>query len=96
MNIKLKKFGITLTSRQLGRESFLAIESALERIPKEEIVTIDFEGVTTFSPSWGDEFLSPLLNIFKERLVLKNTNNASVRATLALLKKINNMEFTIE
>jgi len=47
----------------------------------------------TFTPSWGDEFLSPLLDKFKDNLVLKNTENLSVQATLRLLEKIHNKKF---
>lgn len=93
MIIKLKNFGTTLTSRQLGRESFLAIESSLERVSENEEIIINFDEVTTFSPSWGDEFLTPLLNLFKDRLILKNTNNASVKATISLLEKVNKIKF---
>lgn len=90
MIIFLKKFGTTLNSRQFGKESFAAFVSSLRNIKTDEEIIVDFEGVVTFTPSWGDEFLSPLFNRFGERLVLKNTENPSVQATLKLLKKIKN------
>lgn len=89
MKIYLKKFGTMLISRQSGRESFAAFQSNLKEVSEKEILEIDFEGVITFSPSWGDEFLSPLFRKFNERLVLINTGNSSVKATLELLDKIN-------
>ncbi len=47
------------------------------------------EGVITFTPSWGDEFLTNLGNeVGNDNLVFKNTENPSVKATLELLKKI--------
>ncbi len=95
MIIELKKFGTTLISRQTGREAFSALQSLLKDVSDSENIEIDFEGVLTFSPSWGDEFLTPLLNIYGERLVLKNTKNPSVKATLEILQKTTNKAFNI-
>jgi STAS-like domain of unknown function (DUF4325) len=95
MHIKLKKFGTTLISRQSGKEAFLAFQSTIVDIAKDENVEIDFDGVITFSPSWGDEFLTPLLNQFGDRLVLFPTNNPSVKITIKLLEDINKRSFTI-
>ncbi len=96
MTIFLKKFGTTLSGRHLGRESLAAFKPTIRDIKKDEKVVIDFEGVMTFTPSWGDEFLSPLLNKFGKRLSLKNTENLSVKATIELLEKIHKIKFTIE
>jgi hypothetical protein len=87
MKIELKKFGTTLISRQTGREAFSALQPFLNDIKTVEIIEIDFTSVLTFSPSWGDEFLTPLLNIYGDRLILKNTSNPSVQATLEILEK---------
>ncbi len=92
MIIKLKKFGTTLISRQTGREAFLALQSFLRDVKKNENIEVDFKGVLTFSPSWGDEFLTPLLNMFGKRLSVKNTGNPSVQATLEILQKITGKE----
>ena len=62
MIIYLKKFGTTLNSRQFGRESLAAFKSSLENIKEKEGVIVDFKGVITFTPSWGDEFLGFLFN----------------------------------
>jgi len=90
------KFGTTLTGRQFGKESFSAFEPSLREIKDNENIEVDFEGVITFTPSWGDEFLSSLFNRFKNRVTLKNTENPSVQATLKLLEKIYNKRFKIE
>ncbi|MFA4880223.1 MAG: DUF4325 domain-containing protein [Candidatus Doudnabacteria bacterium] len=87
MIIEIKKFGTTLISRQTGREAFLALQPFLKDVKEGEIIEVDFDGVLTFSPSWGDEFLTPLFNIYGDRLVLKNTSNPSVQATLDILGK---------
>ncbi len=96
MIIFLRKFGTTLNSRQFGKESFAAFGPSLKDIKKDEEVIVDFEGVITFNPSWGDEFLTCLLNRFGERLILKNTDNPSVQATLKFLAKIHKINFRME
>jgi len=96
MTIFLRKFGTTLNGRQFGRESFAAFESSLRKVKNNEEVIVDFEGVVTFTPSWGDEFLSPLFNRFGKCLILKNTDNLSVQFTLKLLEKVHKINFRIE
>jgi len=93
MTIFLKKFGTTSNGRQFGKESLAAFESSLRDIKDDEKIIVDFEGVVTFTPSWGDEFLGPLFNRFGEQLVLKNTENPSVQATLKLLGRIYEKDF---
>lgn len=93
MIIYLKKFGTTLNGRQFGKESYSAFKPTLREIKENEEVEIDFEGIVTFTPSWGDEFLSPILFEFGKRLVLKNTKNPSVQATLDLLEDIHKKKF---
>ncbi|OGZ65207.1 MAG: hypothetical protein A2998_01130 [Candidatus Staskawiczbacteria bacterium RIFCSPLOWO2_01_FULL_37_25b] len=94
MIIELKKFGTTLISRQTGKEAFSALQPFLKDIKEDEIIEVNFDGVLTFSPSWGDEFLTPLLNTYEDRLILKNTSNLSVQATLEILEKITAKTFS--
>lgn len=96
MIIEIKKFGTTLISRQTGKEAALACQTILRGVGNDEIVEIDFAGVLTFSPSWGDEFLSPLLNAYGQRLVLKNAGNPSVQATLEILQTSTGRKFRIK
>ena len=93
MIIRLKKFGTTLISRQTGKEALAAFEPVLRTLKKNEKVEIDFAGVVTFTPSWGDEFLTPLQKRYKEKLTLKNIKNPSVLATLQILEEINKKKF---
>jgi len=93
MNIELKKFGTTLVSRQSGKEAFLAFSPTLESTSDKDGVVIDFASVITFSPSWGDEFITPIYKKYKDRLILKNTSNSSVVATLKILEDINKTSF---
>lgn len=93
MRIELKKFGTTLTSRQAGNEAWKALQSQLRDLALEEHLEIDFGGVLTLSPSWGDEFLTPILEQFKGRLTLHPSDNLSVQATLRLLEEIHKEKF---
>ncbi|MBI1866621.1 MAG: DUF4325 domain-containing protein [Candidatus Staskawiczbacteria bacterium] len=95
MIIELKKFGTILISRQTGKEAALASQSFFVGINENEIIEVDFDGVLTFSPSWGDEFLTPLLNKYGDRLILKNTSNPSVKATIEILQTSIGKQFKI-
>ena len=95
MRIELKKFGTTLISRQTGSEALKAFQSTLRELKSDEVLEIDFLGVLTFSPSWGDEFLTPLLKQLGDRLVLLPSDNLSVQATIKLLQEINNRKFRV-
>ena len=96
MKINLKKFGTTLASRQFGKESFSAFRPSLDMLKQDEEIAVDFEGVDTFSPSWGDEFLTPLIGQYGNKVILKNTSNASVKETLEFLEEIRKYKFRIE
>ena len=96
MKLQLEKFGKTLISRELGSEAFKAFQSTLRELSKDEELEIDFSGIFTLSPSWADEFLSPLLNQLGDRLILLPSDNLSVHATLRILQEANKRPFTIK
>lgn len=85
MTIAVKKFGTTLVSRPSGKEAWLAFQPTLENVSDTEEVLVDFKEVLVLTPSWADEFLTPLRTRFGERVKLINTENASVKATLDIL-----------
>jgi len=87
MIVQLNKFGTTLVSRPSGKEAWLAFQPTLNEVPESEEIIVDFEGVIVLTPSWADEFLSPLRSKFKDNVKLQNTDNPSVAATLATLAK---------
>jgi hypothetical protein len=87
MIIDLKKFGITLVSRPSGKEAWLAFQPVLKEVPKNEKIIVDFDGVVVLTPSWADEFLTPLRENFREKVELINIKNPSVKATLEILNK---------
>lgn len=85
MLIKLEKFGTILMSRPAGRDAALALQSQLTGTAPDESLEIDFAGVAAFAPSWGDEFLRPLFKRYPGHVILLNTANPSVKATLEIL-----------
>jgi len=87
MIIFLKKFGTVLTSRQAGREALSAFLPTLNALNNHENITVDFDGVSALSPSWADEFITPLTERFGNRVTLHKSENASVILTLETLKK---------
>ena len=80
-------------SRELGSEAFKAFQPTLFELPPSDELEIDFSGVLTLSPSWADEFLSPLLEELAERLMLLPSDNLSVQATLKILQEANKRPF---
>ena len=96
MKLQLGKFGTTLISRELGSEAFKAFQPTLRELSKDEELEINFSGVLTLSPSWADEFLSPLLDQLGDRLALIPSDNLSVHATLRILKEANKQSFRIK
>ena len=95
MIIKLNKFGTTLSSRQSGKEAFAAFLSTLKKISDNEKIIIDFTGVDIFSPSWGDEFFTPLLEKNKDRVALIKSSNLSVIETIKMLEQIYSYKFKL-
>ena len=93
MRLQLEKFGKTLISRELGSEALKALQPTLRELSPDERLEVDFSGVLTLSPSWGDEFLSPLLDQLGDRLVILPSDNLSVQATLKTLQEVNKRPF---
>lgn len=93
MHIEIKKFGTVLTSRQAGKEAYAAFLPTLNAADAKEKITVDFGGVSTFSPSWGDEFLTPLKKQFGSRLFLQSSVNPSVELTIKTLEQANGFLF---
>lgn len=87
MNIELKKFGATLVSRPAGKEAWLAFQPVLKGAQPNEKITVDFDGVIVLTPSWADEFLTPLKKVFNQKVELVNISNPSVKETLSILNQ---------
>ncbi len=96
MKLQLEKFGKTLISRELGSEAFKAFQSTLRELSENDELEIDFSGVLTLSPSWADEFLTPLFNQLNDKLILLPSDNLSVQATLKILQEANKQTFKVK
>lgn len=96
MRVDLIKFGNILISRQAGKEALAAFQPSLKSISPDENLEINFSEVITFSPSWGDEFLTPLQNQFKDRLTLTNiSDNPSIIESLKIIEQTSHLPFKI-
>jgi len=86
MIIELKKFGNVLLSRPAGRDAFLSAKAYLLPNTADESFIIDFSGVDVLSPSWADEFISGLRELYgNKNITFKNTSNPSVEETLKIV-----------
>ena len=85
MKLELKKFGTNLTSRPAGKEAYLGAKAY--SLPKDlnETIEVDFDGVEVLTPSWADEFITPLMADRPGRVVLLPSGNATVKATLEII-----------
>jgi hypothetical protein len=96
MIIQLQKFGSILSSREAGQEAFNAFRPSLDALGKDEAIEIDFADIGTLSPSWADEFLCKLQDIFGDRLVLFPTENLSAKASISMLESIRGKKFKLK
>lgn len=87
MTIQLNKFGIILVSRPAGKEAWLAFQPVLNSVSADENIIVDFAGISVLTPSWADEFITPLKSRFGNKVALQNTKNPSIKATLKMLSK---------
>lgn len=89
MRIEIKKLGTVLSSRPAGKEALLSMRSSILRdVKKTEAIELDFAGVDALTPSWADEFVTPLAEEWGDMLHYVNTDNPSVKATLEFLQQI--------
>lgn len=84
MKIQLSKYGTVLISRPAGKEAFLALKAYVLG-KKEKTLEIDFGGIRVLSPSWADEFLTPLKKEYKNHLFFIPYDNPSVEASLKMI-----------
>ena len=87
MRIEIKKFGTILSSRPAGKEAWLAAKAYIIPDIKDEVVEVDFSGVQVLTPSWADEFLTPLKNIFGDKMYYLPCDNPTVKTTLEILQE---------
>lgn len=85
MKLELKRFGTNLTSRPNGKEDYLGAKAY--SLPKDlsETIEVDFDGVEVLTPSWADEFITPLMADRPGKVVLLPSRNATVKASLEII-----------
>lgn len=86
MRLELQKFGTNLSSRPAGKEAYLGAKAYTLPKDEKETIEIDFTGVEVLTPSWADEFITPLMNERPGRVTLLPTENASVKAALEIIQ----------
>ncbi|MDP2934088.1 MAG: DUF4325 domain-containing protein, partial [bacterium] len=89
MKIKLKKFGQVLSSRPAGREAWLTAQAYILPKTKTAKIEIDFDGVLVLSPSWADEFITPLRKKYGKIISFLPNKNSTVKATLEIIGQKN-------
>lgn len=86
MKIEIKKFGKLLISRPAGKEAFAAAKAYLLKDLTDQEIILDFDGVDVLSPSWADEFISGLKDLYRNaKITYLDGGNPSVKATLKIL-----------
>ncbi len=83
MKIELKKFGNILMSRPAGREAFLVMRAYFKPTHPEEKIELDFDGVDVVAPSWLDEVLTGLKELYGEsQVICLPSSNPTVEESL--------------
>lgn len=82
MKIDLAKFGDLLISRPAGREAALVVRAYFKPAAAEEPIELDFTNVKVMAPSWLDEFLQTLRQVFGDRVQCLPSNNPTVVESL--------------
>jgi len=76
MKVLMSKFNNVLNGRPSAREDFLRIKQIVNGVGKTEIIELDFEGVEVLSPSYADELLTSLKNVYgSEKISIHNTSS---------------------
>lgn len=88
MKLQISKFGKMLISRPAGKEALAAAKAYIFPKTNEKEITLDFSGVDVLTPSWADEFISGIKDLYPGiNISFVNTNNPSVEETLNILSK---------
>lgn len=87
MKIELKKFGTVLMSRPDGREAFLVIRSYFKPENLDSKIILDFTDVEVIAPSWLDEVLTPLKELYgKDKLEIIPGKSATLAGCLEIIE----------
>ena len=86
MVIEIKKFGKMLISRPAGKEAASIILSSF--IPQADVepIELDFSGVEVIAPSWLEEVLNSLKDVYGDRVVCRAYDNLSLKESLKIIQ----------
>ena len=87
MKIEMIKFGNLLISRPSGKDAWLAMQATLKTVPPKEQIILTFKGVSVLTPSWMDEFLTPLKGRFK-KIMMTDIESPVIKETIDFLEKL--------
>lgn len=87
MILEMKKFGNVLNSRPAGREAVLRAKQIINGSSDPEGIAMDFSGVEVLTPSFADEFIKGLKELYKDKNIKIQgyENNLVVKETLKSL-----------
>ncbi|MBI4404309.1 MAG: STAS-like domain-containing protein [Deltaproteobacteria bacterium] len=87
MKISLCKFGEILISRPSGREALAVMRAYQKPADDKEKIELDFTGVKVMAPSWLEEVLVGLREMYGDRVVCLPSRNPSVVESLKAIEE---------
>ena len=88
MRIEIKKFGKLLISRPAGKEAASVMLSSFKPQTDGELIELDFTDVDVIAPSWLEEVLNSLQDVYGNRVVCKESKNSSLNESLKVIRDL--------
>lgn len=87
MKLQMIKFGNILNSRPAGQEAVLRAKQIVNGSNDSEGIVVDFSDVEILTPSFADEFVKGLKEIYKDKKITFEgiTTNSVINDTLKTL-----------
>lgn len=79
-----------LISRPAGKEAASIILSSFKPSSNEEFIELDFTDVDVVAPSWLDEVISTLDDVYKGRIKCLDSDNITLRESLKVIQALEN------
>jgi hypothetical protein len=88
MIIEIKKFGKMLISRPAGKEAASVILSSFKPQSDNELIELDFTDVEVIAPSWLEEVLNSLEDVYGDRVLCRESKNSSLNESLKVIRDL--------
>lgn len=87
MTLQMIKFGNILNSRPAGQEALLRAKQIINGSNDPEGIILDFSGVEVLTPSFADQFITGLKELYKNKAMKLQAfeNNPVLKDTLSTL-----------